>query len=231
MYCTGRFYVDSKDYSMLRCNVCILPKPINKSGMVRNYSGAPKFHIAIESTSDTHLLQWINQEHIKEHVQVRFVNNFQLGADKVFDLYDVICVRNQEYFWGTGSHPMMNTITLIPAIMCYNGVGPVVQAWHKQNPNALDVEATERPVAVVEEEDFDITDLYWTDMEGNKLEGPQSGKNILVVHSENAVGRVVSFNMNNKRYDFKYQGAELENDELNDYTITADIDKLEIEAF
>ncbi len=234
MYCTGRFYVDSQNYPMLRCNVSIPSKPTNKSGMVRNYAGAPKIHIALESTSATHLLHWINREQIKEHVQVRFINNFQLGADKVFDLYDVICVQNNEHFWGEGSQPMTNIITLIPAIMLYNGVGPVVQAWHIQDPKAImkgtETKTTERP-EVVKEEDFDITALYWTDMDGNKLEGPQLGNNLLVVHSEGGVGKVVTFNLKDVDYDFKYQGNELEDDQLKDYTIQADVDKLEIEAF
>ncbi len=65
----------------------------------------------------------------------------------------------------------------------------------------------------------------------NKLEGPQLGNNLLVGHSEGGVGKVVTFNLNDIDYDFKYQGNVLEDDLLKDYTIQADVDKLEIEAF
>ncbi len=68
MFLTGRFYVDSMDYPMLRCDAHLSSKPINKFGMVLGEGPAPRFQILLESTPETHLLHWINDQQIKDHV-------------------------------------------------------------------------------------------------------------------------------------------------------------------
>ncbi len=98
------------------------------------------------------------------------MNHHRIGADKVFDLYDVRCIENYEDFRGDNNIPMTNSIILIPAILFNNGDGPIIQSWHIQNPASLRnpsrVQDTERPVSVAQhEDDFDITALYWTDMD------------------------------------------------------------------
>ncbi len=43
MFCTGRFYVDGKDYPMIRCDLHLSAKPTSNSGMVLGEGPAPGF--------------------------------------------------------------------------------------------------------------------------------------------------------------------------------------------
>ncbi len=223
MFYTGRFYVDGKDYKMLRCGVDIPQKPLNKSGMVLSEGPAPRVHILLESTSETHLLHWINDQQLKDHTQVRFINHHRIGADKVFDLYDVRCIKNYENFWGENRSPMTNSITLIPGILIYNGAGPIVQPWHIQDPNNLNrsgVTATERVKTTVSE--TNLVESYYTDTKDNKL--PQLREDEVHFHlvTENCIGETIDINFNDSKFNFIHQGRELPNDTLNAYPISKD---------
>ncbi len=186
MYCKGRFYVDGFDYPMLRCRISIPGYSVNKSGAPRSVPPAPKFHIELESRQETHLLRWITDEQIKDHVKLEFESTRLDERNKYFDLHDVTCVKNEEDFWSENTRPMTNSITLIPAILIAQGVLIRVQGWHIQNPKSLmggsTVEATERPVNKQEEEVVkekpQIVEMYWLDAEGDKINQAQTSQKV-----------------------------------------------------
>ncbi len=221
MFCTGRFYVDGKDYPMIRCDLHLSAKPTGKSGMVLGEGPAPRIHILLESTSGTHLLRWINDQQIKDHTQLRFVNHHRIGADKVFDMYDVRCIENYEDFWGESNKPMTNSITLIPGILIYNGDGPIIQPWHIQNPKNLNrsgVTATERVITTVSE--TNLVESYYTDTNDNKLEQLREDEVHFHLVTENCIGETIDINFNDSKFNFIYQGRELPNDILSAYPIS-----------
>lgn len=217
MFCTGRFYVDDKDYPILKCHLHVPQKPTTKFGMVISECGAPQIHLTIESTSETHLLSWINDQIIKDYVQVRINNHHHLGADKVFDLRDVRCFQNDEYFRSDDTSPMTNVIILVAAIFQYNGDAPIVQHWRIQDPNNSDVTATERP------EEGVITDCHFEDSDGNILTKLKANMDIYaVVNSTNMTGDIISLDLSDDEIDYEYNGQYLENDLLENINVTAD---------
>ena len=69
----------------------------------------------------------------------------------------------------------------------------------------------------------DITEAYFTDLQGNKIELGEDEQDIyLVIEGKNLLGLTMDFNLNNKDLDFKYKDNILENDTLKDYTFTND---------
>ncbi len=231
MFCTGRFYVDEKDYPILKCHLQIPQKSVSKSGMVLNDSSVPQIHLTLESTSDTHLLSWINDQQIKDNVQVRIVNYHRLGADKVFDLRDVRCVQNDEYFWGLDNRPMTNVITLVAAIFQYNGSEPIIQHWHIQDPNDSDVTATERPVEAVDE-DENFIEAYILDENNQRITVIDKPQLITVVIKTQGKVRkkIKSISLYNEEYDYVYEGTVLKNDTLRDYVIQTNEDHLSMKV-
>ncbi len=235
MYCKGRFYVDGFDYPMLRCRISIPGYSINKSGAPRSVPPAPKFHIELESRQETHLLRWITDGQIKDHVKLEFESTRLDQRNKFFDLHDVTCVKNEEDFWSENTRPMTNSITLIPAILIAQGVLVRVQGWHIQNPKSLmggsTVEATERPVTVVDEEEKFI-EAYLLDKDNQPLsiiEEPQSIT--LVIKTKGKIGKSIkSISLHNEEYDYIYQGKVLKNDTLTGYVITSDEDHIPLEV-
>ncbi len=150
---------------------------------------------------------------------VRFINHHRLGADKVFDLYDVTCIQNEEFFWSKNTRPMTNVITLVPAILFYNGAWLIVLPWHIQDPNNLNsgTETTDRSVEGV------ITDCHYEDSEGNVLAKLKKDMDIYaVVNSANMTGNVISLDLSDDEIDYEYNGQYLENDLLENINVTAD---------
>ncbi len=229
MYCKGRFYVDGFDYPMLRCRISIPGYSVNKSGAPRSVPPAPKFHIELESRQETHLLRWITDEQIKDHVQLKFESTRLDEQSKTFDLHDVTCVKNEEDFWSENTRPMTNSITLIPAILIAQGVLLRVQGWHIQNPNSLmggsTVEATERPV------EGTLSECYFEGQEGNVLSKLKKDQDIYaVVKSTNMVGKVISIDLSDDKVDYEYNGQYVENDLLENINVTADIIKIPLKT-
>ncbi len=229
MYCKGRFYVDGFDYPMLRCRISIPGYSVNKSGAPRSVPPAPKFHIELESRQETHLLRWISDEQIKDHVKLEFESTRLDERNKYFDLHDVTCVKNEEDFWSENTRPMTNSITLIPAILIAQGILVRVQGWHIQNPNSLmggsKVEATERPV------EGTLADCYFEDTEGNVLTTVKKDQDIYaVVKSANMTGKVISIDLSDDKVDYEYNGQYLENDLLENINVTADIMRIPLKT-
>ncbi len=229
MYCKGRVYVDGLAYRILQCHISIPGCFLNQQGVSYSTPPASKFHIELESRQETHLLRWITEGEIKDHVHLKFKSAELDERDKTFDLHDVICVRNEEYFWSKNTLPMTNSITLIPAILIAQGVLLRVQSWHIQNPKRLmggsAVIATERPVEGI------LTDCYFEDQEGNVLTKVKKDQDIYaVVKSTNMTGKVISIDLSNDKVDYEYNGQYLENELLENINVTADIIKIPLKT-
>ncbi len=143
-------------------------------------------------------------------------------------MYDVRCIENYEDFWGENNKPMTNSITLIPAILIYNGDGPIIQPWHIQDPknlrNSSPVQATERP-----DSSPSHVEVYLTDLNNNRISNYSIGdKILLVLRTENMIGKNVTVSIKDKKADFEYEGQRLVDDTLEDFSVTNDIETIEL---
>ncbi len=185
--------------------------------------------------SDEYLYEWMLSGTMKQGKLVFYDGDLD-QAFKI-EFWDCYCIGIGEHMSSEGNTSMKLNLRLSPAITRNRGVEHQ-KVWKKTDitPTMLSFNLRNQLATPTEVEEEmpkpELIQLYWTDMDGNRLYGPQKGNNLLVVHSKGGVGKSVNFNLKSSvSYRFKYQGAELEDDQLKDYTLTADIDKLEIEAF
>ena len=76
-----------------------------------------------------------------------------------------------------------------------------------------------------------VTEIYFTDLDNNRLENtPENIKILLNIQSENRIGDIVSIEFPNPIIDFKYNGKVLENDTLSNYKIQSNHDTIELET-
>ena len=69
----------------------------------------------------------------------------------------------------------------------------------------------------------DITEAYFTDLQGNKIDlGEDEQEIYLVIEGENLVGEQIDIDLTDKKLYFEYNGSILENDLLKNYTFKND---------
>jgi hypothetical protein len=74
-----------------------------------------------------------------------------------------------------------------------------------------------------------IIEMYFTDMEGKRIEEIVGEKVKLVVKTENCTGKHINLNLSNPFHEFYYQGSLLEDDVLENYQVKSDSDEIELE--
>ncbi len=94
------------------------------------------------------------------------------------------------------------------------------EKWNPNNP-FIEIEET-----VLENNNEEITEIYYEDLNGNKIENLKIGTDIyVVIKSENIIGENVDIDLNNSERDFKYKDVILEEDMLKNIMINSSSQK------
>lgn len=76
-----------------------------------------------------------------------------------------------------------------------------------------------------------ITEIYYTDLEGNKKVNIFVDDEIyLVIESQNMIGKTINIDLADKHKDFEYQGERLENDILKDILIEENFQRIPLKV-
>ncbi|QZT36965.1 hypothetical protein K5X82_17280 [Halosquirtibacter xylanolyticus] len=186
-----------------------------------------QFYLTMDSSDqDDFFYQWMFSGQMHQGV-ITLVDDQFMGFK--IEFWDCYCVGLKEEMCSDDQNSMQMTLRLSPAIT-RNRKRKHIKSWRitELKEDAKVVRTIARSSS---EEKHKLLELYWTDLDGHRLESPMEGKNLLVVKSRNSVGKLVTFNLNNMWYDLYYQDGYLEDDILKDYKITSDMDQLEIEAY
>ena len=235
MFCTGRFLVDGLDYAIMYCRISIPGPKTDEIGTVLAPPPAPRFTIKVESRKDTHLLRWIHEMKIKDHVKIVFYTVGDNGIGRTFNLYDVRCVSNYENFGRDGEVPMENTLILIPGILVADGVLLRVQNWKIQNPDIImgkvKPKVIERTVTEEEVDEY-LDEVYMLDKNNQKIKKVKEPQHVtLVLKTQGKVGKTVKrIKLNNQEYDYKYKNEVLAGGILTNIDITTDEERIPLEV-
>ena len=129
-----------------------------------------------------------------------------------------------ESFNAIDSLPLHINISIGWGIMKMKGVIHQ-EPWNPNNP-FIEIEETTRQ----EEEIEDKYELI-TDTNGEELETYNLGDTIILnIETLNRIGDTITISLEDKSHDFKYNGQILPNDTITDYTITNDLEQIELEV-
>ena len=74
-----------------------------------------------------------------------------------------------------------------------------------------------------------ITDYYLTDADGSEIEGYDIGDLVILnITTKNRIGDIITINLNDKDYDFEYDGTVLVNDTLKNIKIESDLEQIQL---
>lgn len=151
-----------------------------------------------------------------------YLDGFENPSTKSYKFNDAFPIHFKETFNANDKHPLQTILTISPAIQNYGA--DLVKRW-----NISFVPPSEDAPYQSNEEtntDMKITDVYYEDMDGNKIQDLKVGMDVyLVIISENISGKAVNANLSDKNCDFMHNGERLEDDLLKDLTISGDTHK------
>ena len=99
---------------------------------------------------------------------------------------------------------------------------------NKDNQSILNL-VYRRSAALISE--GEIVQVYFVDSSGKKIEitGPNQ-KVVLVLETKNLIGKKVTLDLSDAKFDYEYNGKILENDILKDFAIAAETMKIELKS-
>ncbi|WFO17349.1 hypothetical protein M601_006480 [Cellulophaga baltica 4] len=185
-----------------------------------------QLNFVVESTGDDALFHlWMLDDYQMYDGYIRFFKRDGLSKLFDFEFANCYCVGLREQFSATGHDPLKMELTITPGIQRVRDV-IFEKVWNPSNPFA------EAPVVSMRENEPEILGYHIEDLEGNVVERNEievDEEIVLVVESENAVGKVFEIDLDSNRLDFEHNGLPLNNDIL-EFQITSDVELIHLKA-
>jgi len=226
MYVKGKLLVDGQSYTIKNCHIHVPGPKLNPMGIPISLGGAPEIKIKIDRTEHSYFFGWHYNIIKKDHVELVFNDARMEQKSRRLDLYDVQCVSVQEYFSNDNSGPDYLEFKLVPAIFVANGLLVREMNWKTQSWESIQKKANNQNNTVEKEE---YTEFYIVNDKNQRIEEVEIGQKIeVVIKSTGKVGKTTTICLNDEEHDFLYNGVRLKNDAIRDYTITKDIERIQL---
>ncbi|GHC60481.1 type VI secretion system tube protein TssD [Ulvibacter litoralis] len=219
----ARLHVDDKQFNILNYQLAF-KRPYDFLGKPSSKTIGGLFEITLESTKDELFSEWAIQPNMMKQAKIVQSSVRMDGKSRTFDLIDVHCLKNKVSFNSVNNRPMTNRIILSPAILKLDGLVLFEKFWKVTDLN------TQNSMPPIPYHKAELISYFITDENGNELKEYETGAKIqLHIETKNAVGKNISISIKDKTHDFLHNGQRLENDTLSAYTITTDLEKLELD--
>lgn len=189
--------------------------------------------VCFATTMDTDImLSWLTKKTEDESLReadimqegeiLFYLEGFDNPPTKSYKFNDAFPIRYKEIFNANDDQPLQTILTISPAIQNYGA--DLIKRWNisfvppSEDAPYQSNEATDT--------DMKISDIYYEDMDGNKVQNLLVGMDVyLVIVSQNVSGKAVNVDLSDKNCDFMHNGERLEDDQLKDLTISGDTHK------
>ena len=212
-----------KDYSMrISKDVDFNNKYPSKKGQHRG------FQLTVEAPQNNFL--W--EEAIKSYsmtplMQIRFEPAI-IGSEKtrIINMYDCHIVYHSVHYNHKSNEPLTESIL----IRC----GGVDDSWYPGTVYSEHWRVTypnKEETTVDNNDEPKLINKFITDLNNVTIDDYNTGDKILLnIETINTIGKTITFNLNDKTHDFKYNGVVLENDILKNYLINSNMEQVELEV-
>lgn len=218
-------YIEDKEINILDFKFRF-HRAVDEHGKPMGKPNGTVFEIIFETTSDQSFMQWSIATDMTKHVKIVVSPVTAASKSRIIELYDVCCVFFKNNFNAQNGEPMTTLIHLTPAIMIDDGYKILDHYWKKTDLSANNV----TPTVIKQEQEMEIIDMYYEDKDGNKLQSLFYGDVTLIIQTKNGAGKKITLNLNDKNHDFIHDGKELENDLLENISITSDITRIKVKV-
>ncbi len=177
--------------------------------------------LMIETRKDLNLADWSFAPNQKKQLELHIYPVIIGGKTRKLYFYDCHLVGWKNDFSATGSNPMSETLNITCAGVEDSTSQAVYSAYWRETFKENNVEPT-----VINREEEEISEIYFTDLDGNKINDPEIGTDVyLVIKSDNVSDQTVDIDLSDKEKDFIYKKQILENDILENLIINSSTQK------
>ncbi|WP_338790393.1 type VI secretion system tube protein TssD [Bernardetia sp. MNP-M8] len=221
----AKLYVEDKEINILDFKFRFT-RSTDEHGKPMGKPRGTIFEIIFETTSEQSFMEWSVSSDMMKNVKIVVSPVTAASKSRIIELYDVCCVFFKNNFNAQNGEPMTTLIHLTPAIMIDDGYKILDHYWKKTDLSANNV----TPTVIKQEQEMEIIDMYYEDKDGNKLQSLFYGDVTLIIQTKNGAGKKITLNLNDKNHDFIHDGKELENDLLENISITSDITRIKVKV-
>ncbi|MEN7547058.1 type VI secretion system tube protein TssD [Rapidithrix thailandica] len=219
-----KMYVEDKEINILDFKFRFT-RSVDESGKPMGKPNGTLFDITFETTADQSFFSWAIGMDMVKKVKITVSPVTQDSKTRVLELYDVHCVYFKNHFNGINGQPMTTHIRLTPAILYDGGVKILEHYWKETDLSAVNTPVT----SLLPDTEPEFLESFYEDKDGKRI--PENevkvGDNVyLVLKTRNAVGQVLTLDLKNNSKDFEFNGQRLEQDLLENVSITSDLQKL-----
>jgi len=223
----AKMYLEDKEITILDFKFRFT-RAVDEHGFPMGRPNGTVFEIIFETTSDQSFMAWSISTDMRKNVKIVISPVSGMSKSRIIELYDVYCVYFKNNFNAQNGEPMTTLIHLTPAIMIDDGYKVLDHYWKTTD---LSAKATATTVGPDKQPVF--IESYYENEKGERI--PQEEVKIgdevnLVLKTTDAVGKVITVSLQDEAKDFEYQGKRLENDLLENITITADVQRIPLKV-
>ena len=153
---------------------------------------------------------------------------YQRDFSKIFsklEFANAHIINYSEHYNHLSSAPPLVKLTFSPGIQRLNNDTIFEKPWNPSNP------FKELPPAPVTSKEKKIANYTLTDINNKPITEYTNGDTIVLnINTENRIGDSLTLDLKDKEYDFKHNGSILNNDILENITISSDLEKLVLEV-
>ena len=227
MSLVAKLYVEDKEINILDFKFRFT-RSTDEHGKPMGKPNGTVFEIIFETTSDQSFMSWAIATDMTKHVKIVVSPVTATSKSRVIELYDVHCVHFRNNFNAQDGEPMTTLIHLTPAIMIDDGYKVLDHYWKKTD---LSVSA---PITTLEPEKQPVfIESYYENKQEERIsdEEVKIGDEVtLVLKTTDTVGKTITVSLQDEAKDFEYEGKCLEDDLLENITISADVQRIPLKV-
>ncbi|GAF05108.1 type VI secretion system tube protein TssD [Saccharicrinis fermentans] len=187
------------------------------------------FSLELDSSeNDDYLYEWLLSNQMRQGKLVFYDGD----GDQAFkiEFWDCFCIRIGEQMTSTSSTAMKMNVRLSPAIT-RNRNEEHQKVWKITDITPSSNAFGSGPVGEEIVEEGKVISCKFIDEDGNDISNPKKNQNItLVINTTGLVGKRISINLGDDKIDYEYEGTYLENDLLENISVSDDIIKLPLKT-
>jgi len=211
-------HLDDKKYNVLEWFYSFTQNS-DSNGRPSNKPRLTKVSILIEAKDVVEFLLWATHPTLQKQLMLQIMPRILGSKSRKIYLVDCNCVNYNEEFDATSKTPQTLRLELTCGGLEESDTS-FSETWRKTYPN------TATSTVLNQEEEKEILESYYEDMQGNRIESPKVGTEVyLIIKTEGLEGKTIDIDLSDKEKNFVYKGAILENDILKNIIIKSSIQK------
>ncbi len=212
----AKLIIDEKELNVLWFNFGFNQNPDHNGRPLKKpvFAG---LELIIETQKDLNFADWSFSINQTKHIELFIYPVIMGGKTRKLYFYDCHLVHWNNYFTSTGDQPMSEKLRITAAgVKDSNSTAEYSAYWRKT------FKEDNTALTTINDEQEDISEIYFTDLNGNKISDPAIGTDVyLVIKSNNVSGQSVDIDLSDKKKDFIYKEQVLEHDILENLIINS----------